>query len=64
MYVLSALPNKIDPLLDTTLFEHTPLASEFDALEFAGEWPEWGILRSFVAKNALAGGAKLTKRKH
>ncbi|KAF8497287.1 hypothetical protein JB92DRAFT_3099603 [Gautieria morchelliformis] len=64
MYVLSALPNKIDPFLDTTLFEHTPLTSEFDALDFTGEWLEWGFLRSFAAKNALTSGAKLTKRKH
>ncbi|KAG8954438.1 hypothetical protein FRC04_011765 [Tulasnella sp. 424] len=38
VFVIRVVEKRIDPLIDAALLEHSPLASEFDSVQFEGEW--------------------------
>ncbi|KAF8527881.1 hypothetical protein BU17DRAFT_73568 [Hysterangium stoloniferum] len=55
VFIIRIAERKMDHLLDTALLDHAPLSSEFDHIQFEGEW---SFLRPFVS-----GGTRLTKKK-
>jgi len=54
VFIIRIAERKMDPLLDSALLDHAPLASEFDNIHFEDEW---SIFRPFAS-----GGAKLKKK--
>lgn len=38
VFVIRVIEKKIDPLIDPALLEHSPLAAEFDHIQFESEW--------------------------
>ena len=51
MFVIRFAERRIDQLLDAALLDYSPLSSEFDAIQFEGEW---SFLRSFGGKKKAA----------
>ncbi|KAI0756736.1 DIL domain-containing protein [Daedaleopsis nitida] len=54
VFVIRLAERKIDQLLDSALLDYSPLSSEFDAIQFEGEW---SFLRSFGGKKKPNGNA-------
>ncbi|TFK92779.1 hypothetical protein K466DRAFT_539135 [Polyporus arcularius HHB13444] len=53
VFVIRFAERRIDQLLDAALLDYSPLSSEFDTIQFEGEW---SFLRSFGAGKKKANG--------
>ncbi|KAH9944153.1 uncharacterized protein BXZ73DRAFT_87111 [Epithele typhae] len=54
VFVIRFAERRIDQLLDAALLDYSPLSSEFDAIQFEGEW---SFLKSFGGGKKKANGA-------
>lgn len=57
VFVIRFAERKIDQLLDTALLDYSPLSSEFDSIQFEGEW---SLFRSFASGKKKANGTAST----
>ncbi|KAG8931066.1 hypothetical protein FRC01_001883 [Tulasnella sp. 417] len=46
VFVIRVVEKRIDPLIDTALLDHSPLASEFESVKFEDEWSFFRSLTS------------------
>lgn len=54
VFVIRVVEKRIDPLIDTALLDHSPLASEFDSVKFEDEWNFFRSLTSGRKKTTPA----------
>ncbi|KAG9051555.1 hypothetical protein FS837_004065 [Tulasnella sp. UAMH 9824] len=54
VFVIRVVEKRIDPLIDTALLDHSPLASEFDSVKFDDEWSFFRSLTSGRKKTTPA----------
>ncbi|KAI0801000.1 hypothetical protein C8Q74DRAFT_1239789 [Fomes fomentarius] len=57
VFVIRFAERRIDQLLDAALLDYSPLSSEFDSIQFEGEW---SLFRSFASGKKKANGTAST----
>ncbi|KAG8984303.1 hypothetical protein FRB90_005414 [Tulasnella sp. 427] len=51
VFIIRVVEKRIDPLIDSALLDHSPLASEFDSVQFEDEW---SFFRSLTSRKKAA----------